>query len=472
MTAAATSHSFHKVGKTTRGDRIWIENRILEANGFTGGSQYTRTVNAHDKTIVIELATANSSAALKTVSKTKAGTPIIDLHNQEITAIFGGHDRIMVTYTKGRLVITLHHLCEKSQERAKRFNENLKKGTLTEATFCVGVGMSTLGIHEGFKKHGVNIETKWILDRDQRYLDAALKNNPAITKSTAAILGKMEEIDTRQLAPVDILQFSMSCRVHSQASRSKQKRAVAEDHEDAAGFYGVLKSLEPINAAVIISENVKEAKDSATYLILKAVLKELGYKTHEFILNNEQSGSFENRNRYWLVAIDENLPDILPENLPHYAKKFNTFSEIGEALNLDSEKLEWRTPSAARVEKIARDNEKGNGFSNQPMLYSSSEKAPCVRREYLKAGSTDVQVAGENGTYRMLTEQEHCLLKSAPLELIADLPKTLAHEVLGQGVDMGQSIGIAELVCITVTNKATAATTAKILPFPAQATLF
>lgn len=467
---AAIDYSYHKVGETSKGHRIWIENLILAKNGVTGGSKYKRTINYDAKIITIEIVADTGESDLKTVSQTKNGTPIIDLRNQEITALYGEHDRVLAAYSQGRVVISLHHICEKSQERVNRFNENLKKGTLTEGTFCVGVGMATLGIHEGFKKHGINIETSWIVDREQRYLDAALKNNPAITKNTSAILGKMEELDTRLLSAVDILQFSMSCRVHSQSSRSKKKRDVAEDHEDAAGVYGIFKSLEHINASVIISENVKEAKESATYLILKAVLKELGYRVHEFILNNEQSGSFEDRNRYWLVAIDENLPELVPEALPHYDRQFSTFGEIGEALNIDTSTLEWKTHTAARVEKIARDTEKGNGFSSQPMLNKDSTKAPCVRREYLKNGSTDVQVAGENGTYRMLTEQEHCLLKSAPLGLIDGLSKSLAHEVLGQGVDMGQSIGIAELVCLTVTQKVTPSAT--ILKFPTQTQLF
>lgn len=467
---AAVSHSYHTVGETVRGHRIWIENRILEKNGITAGSKYKRTVDAAAKIITIEISNDDSADDLKTVSAATNGTPIIYILNQEVTELYGDHKKIMATYSQGRVVISLHHLCSKSQERAQRFNDNLKKGTLTEGTFCVGVGMATLGIHEGFKKHGINVETKWILDREQRYLDAALKNNPAVTQSTAAILGKMEEIDPRLISPVDIFQFSMSCRVHSQASRAKQKRAVAEDHEDAAGVYGLFKSLEHINAAVIISENVKEAKDSATYLILKAVLKELGYRVHEFILNNQQSGSFENRTRYWLVAIDENLPDLVPEALPHYGRKFNTFGDIGIALNLDSSQLEWKTHSAARAEKIARDTEKGNGFSSQSMLTESSTSAPSLRREYLKNGSTDINVAGDNGTYRMVTEREHCLFKSAPLGLIEGLPKTLAHEVLGQGVDMGQSIGIAELVCLSVTQQVTQ--TATIYPFPKQAQLF
>jgi DNA (cytosine-5)-methyltransferase 1 len=284
----------------------------------------------------------------------------------------------------------------------------------------------------------------------------------------------MEEVESRLFSPVDIFQFSMSCRVHSKSSRSKQKRVVAEDHSDAAGVYGIFKVLEPVNPAIIVSENVKEAKDSATYVILKSVLSELGYNVHEFLLDQQQSGSFENRTRYWFVAIDKNLPEIVPEAIPRYARQFHTFQELASAAPANDHV--WRTPSAVRIEKIARDKQKGNGFSNQEMLYPESTSAPCIRSDYTKDGSTDVKVAGKDGTYRMLTPHEHCLMKSAPFSLIDGLSKTLAHVVLGQGVDMGQSIGLAELICLCVTGKVKAQKSllqlVKPLELPEQALLF
>lgn len=454
--SAAIDYSYHAVGETSKGHRIWIENLMLERNGFTAGAIYTRRISSDRKIIVLELIDNPEQTAAQetfTVSKTASGTPIVYIRNKTISAIFGGHERVVVEYKQGVIEISLHNVCKLSAERVKRFRENLNKGELTEGTFCAGVGMSTLGIHEGFKKHGISIKTSWVLDREQRFLDAAIKNNPAVTRETSVINGKMEELDTRKLTPVDIFQFSMSCRVYTKASLAKKKRSVAENHEDAAGVYGIFKSLEPINPAVIVSENVREAKGSATYIILKAVLQELGYNVYEFTLDNEQSGSFENRPRYWFVAIDKNLPEIIPEAIPAYTRQYSTFADVMNAAPANDTAYEWRTPTQARVEKILRDKEKGNGFSNQPMLYPHSTSAPTVRREYLKNGSTDVQIAGDGGTYRMLTPEEHCVMKSAPLSLIAGLTKTLAHEVLGQGVDMGQSIGLAELVCLCVTGQ-------------------
>lgn len=452
--AAAIDYSYHKVTETPKGHRIWIENLMLERNGFTAGATYTRRIGDDNKTIILELVTDDREAAandVNTVHKTSTGTPIVYLRNKTISAVFGDHERVFVKYTQGIITISLHHVCRLSDERVKRFREHLQNGSLDEGTFCVGVGMSTLGIHEGFKKHGVDVKTRWVLDRDSRFLNAAIKNNPVITADTSILCGKMEEIESHRIAPVDIFQFSMSCRVHSKSSRAKQKRVVAEDHDDAAGVYGIFKVLEPVNAAIIVSENVKEAKDSATYVILKAVLEELNYNVYEFILDNTQSGSFENRSRYWFVAIDKNLPEIVPESIPHYPRQFKTFADLERAAPANDH--EWRKPTDARIQKIARDKEKGNGFSNQEMLHPESTSSPCLRAEYVKAGSTDIRVAGIDGTYRMLTAHEHCLMKSAPFSLIDGLTNTLAHYVLGQGVDMGQSIGLAELICLCVTGK-------------------
>ena len=44
-------------------------------------------------------------------------------------------------------------------------------------------------------------------------------------------------------------------------------------------------------------------------------------------------------------------------------------------------------------------------------------------------------------------------MKSAPLDLIEGLFPTLAHYVLGQGVDMGQAIGVSELVALCILGK-------------------
>lgn len=450
--SAAVDYSYHKVSEYRGAHRIWIENLLLERSGFTAGATYTRRIEQDSRVITLELVQSNDQPAqVRTVSKTTDGTPIIDLCNKTISTVFGDHERVLVEYKKGVLVISLHHVCRLSEERVKRFKEHLQNGSLDEGTFCVGVGMSTLGIHEGFKKSGIDIKTRWVLDREPRFLNAAIKNNPVITEATNVFCGNMEEIESHRLAPVDIFQFSMSCKVHSKSSRAKLKRGVAEDHADAAGVYGIFKVLEPVNAAIIISENVPEAKDSATYIILKSVLEKLNYNVYEFLLDNQQSGSFEKRRRYWFVAIDKNLPEIVPEAIPHYPRQFQTFAELANAAPANDH--DWRVPTEKRIEKIARDKEKGNGFSNHPMLYPESTHAPTVRAAYLKNGSTDVRVAGIGDNYRMLTAHEHCLIKSAPFSLIDGLSNTLAHEVLGQGVDMGQSIGLAELVCLCVTGQ-------------------
>lgn len=444
---AAVDFSTHVVSEHRNAHRVWIENLMLARSGFVGGASYNRRVSDDGETITLEL---TENGAL-TVSQTTAGIPIIEVKNKTVTSIFGGHERVIAEYKFGVVVIKPHHICKLSEERVKRFKENLRKGTLQEGTFCAGAGMSTLGIHEGFKRNGVGINTAWVLDRDQRFLNIAMRNNPAITANTAVMCSSMEEVDPSRITPVDIFQFSMSCKVHSRASRSKQKRAVAEDHGDSAGLYGIFKVLEPVNPAIIISENVPEAKESASFIMLKAVLEELNYNVYEMILDNKQSGSFENRRRYWLVAVDKNLPEIAIDEIPQYGRRFETFSDVVQAAP-QSEPTTWSYPTEKRLAKIERDLEKGNGFSNMPKLTDASVSAPCVRAEYSKRGSTDVMVAGEGEAFRPLTPEEHCLLKSAPLSLINGVNKTLAHFILGQGVDMGQSIGVAELVCRSVTN--------------------
>ena len=68
-----------------------------------------------------------------------------------------------------------------------------------------------------------------------------------------------------------------------------------------------------------------------------------------------------------------------------------------------------------------------------------------IGRFYNKKRSSEPYVTRGN-LERLFTPAEHARVKSIPANLIAGLPKSVAHEILGQSVDYRQPLRIAELI--------------------------
>lgn len=53
-----------------------------------------------------------------------------------------------------------------------------------------------------------------------------------------------------------------------------------------------------MNPSVVVSENVVQARDSASYMLVRAYLKEQGYVITEDVLDARQAGTIEDRDRW------------------------------------------------------------------------------------------------------------------------------------------------------------------------------
>src|SRR5690606_3979239 len=177
--STAIDYSYHKVSPHRGAHRIWIENLLLERADFIAGATYTIEINSESRTCLLKLSESGETLpGHKKVSAATTGTPIVYICNKTISEVFGDHEKVMVEYFRKAIRISLHHVSKLSAERVKRFKSNLSKGTLDEGTFCFGVGMAALGLHEGFQRQGINIRSRWVLDREVKFLNAAIRNNP------------------------------------------------------------------------------------------------------------------------------------------------------------------------------------------------------------------------------------------------------------------------------------------------------
>ena len=436
-------YSYVTVSEQRNTKRIWLQGLKLEQANFVKGVRYRRDYDMDTRQIMLVIDDQGDHIVSGRL-KGDNYQPIIDLCNAKVTDLTDGVSRVRVDVAADCIVISIHHFDTKQAEREDRLREHLSEGYITEGTLCVGAGMATAALHDGFADKGIEARVQWIVDRDRRYLQVAHDNNHAITDDTVMFEASLEELEPELLSPVDLVQVSLPCTGHSISGKSKNKITCAEQHAtDATAVFGLMNVITRINPGLVVSENVRLAKDSASYLLIKAMLVQLGYVIHELNLDQSQSGSFENRNRYWFIAVSSRLNQLDVSNIPIFSKRYQTFGDLMEPI--ESGDPMWADNQYLK-DKAIRDAEDGKGFANRQLVTPSTTTIGVLGRHYNKRRSTEPFVTRSDGKERLLTPVEHARVKSAPESLIKGISPTLAHECLGQGIDYNQAIGIAYLI--------------------------
>ena len=437
--------------KGGRSKRVWLQGQILRKNGWDIQTTYEREFDPQTNTISLIM-----SQSGKRVVSGKKDSPVIDIVNQNVVELSKLSDKVEISIDNQRITICLHHQDVLREQREQNFKMASEQRNLTMGTFCVGGGMATLGLHEGFAAAGYNVHSDWAVDRSESYLDSAMRNNPAFTTKTKVIAAALEELKRDDLSAVNVAQFSLPCTLHSKARKRAEGLEMAENHPtDTTAIYGLLKQFESINAAVYISENVVEAQNSASYVIIRETLKLLGYNIYQVTLDNQQSGSFEQRPRYWFIAVSKGLAFDTEQSVPTFAKQYQSFGELMDDVPFDDE--QWRDHEYLKAKAI-RDKEAGKGFKRQ-LITAQSTSLGVINRLYHKRQSTPPYVTRpEDDKERLLTVAEQARAKSCDPALVKGESFTNATEILGQGVDMNQARGIGLFVARAVCNQNRAVT--------------
>ena len=422
---------------TKRARRVWIEGTKLAAAGFPAGTRYDIAIAQHAKRIII----AASPAGSKTVSSCTRGgksRPIIDLHSKAIEALYEADTRLRIVFEQDLITIEPHHEDTGRAVREDQFKRNAEKGTLREGSLFTGGGVSTQAIHEGLGGTG---SLKFVCEAELKYVESAGANCLAVDDGTAVIVGRVEEVEDQFYSDVDVLSFSMPCNIVSKAGKAKHGKSEL----DGAEVFGVVRAIRSSNPAVVISENVVAAQTSPVYQLLKAELRRSGYKVFEQVLDSSHTDSFENRPRYWLVAISEG---IAPEHF-EVSKVARSGTQLSELLDDDKTVAELWAENTYLKEKAERDAAKaktgGGSYFARQLLTGAETACGVIGRFYNKKRSSEPFVTRGN-LERLFTPAEHARVKSIPANLIAGLPKSIAHEILGQSVDYRQPLRIAELI--------------------------
>lgn len=454
----AIQTGYYKVGLTkTNVSRLWLQGMHLAACGFTRGVEYTSEYNIEKRIIILRVVTSGVVATSKSQTRSVSGredkklgkiTPIIELANADVFRITQGAEKVRADLYLNEIHISIHHLDSKQEEREARLAKHLSEGFITKGVLCAGGGISTAATTDGLEAMGVHARTEFIIDRERRYLDAAFENNHAISKNTKIIEASLEEIEPSLVGYVDELSFSLPCTGHSPSGLSKNKNVIAEAHKlDALALFGAVDLIRACNPSVIISENVVPAQNSATYILLCSLLETLGYTVTSKILDSDDTHSLENRRRYWFVATSNGLAKAdFEKNWPEFKKTVHTVGDILEDPEVVTSK--WKS-TAEKIRKAAVNKANGKNFGFN-LVDESATKIGVIGKDYMKDRASEARLAGPESLMRLFTPKEIASAQSVPHHLIENLVATSATQILGQGIDYRQGVGVAVVVAKSI----------------------
>lgn len=423
-----------KLGTARGNSRIWVEGERLQRGGFAAGVKFQMIKKSG------KLALVASEAGQYTVSRRERNgkiTPIIDLNNAEITALFEGVDMLRILILDGRIIITAHHQEQRVAEREARILAKLGSNTkLAMGSLFHGGGVADKAMHSGLKKAGIASSVSLAVELESAYIESSLSNNPELWDDASLIInGGIQTVDMSKTTDVqcDVLFAGLPCTGASKAGRSKNGITMAEEH-DAAGalFFYFLQFVQRLNPAVVVIENVVEYQNTASMTVIRSVMGSLGYNLSERVMNGNTFGALENRNRLCVVATSAGLDAVDLDKVMPLVTKPATLDAVLEQVALDDPM--WKSYDYL-ADKEQRDIAQGKGFRRQ-LLDRSAESCGVIGAGYAKIRSTEPQlVHPENPQLtRIFTPAEHAAVKGIPAGVVANLSATRAHEILGQSV--------------------------------------
>ena len=128
------------------------------------------------------------------------------------------------------------------------------------------------------------------------------------------------------------------------AGRAKWRLSTAEAHESAGAlFVDFLEAIKATNPAVVLIENVPQYQGTASMTVIRSVLLGLGYQLEEAILNGNDYGALERRDRFVMVATTKGMPSFDFDQVKPVRVKEDCLNDVLEDLPLDSER--WKSYS-------------------------------------------------------------------------------------------------------------------------------
>lgn len=424
-----------KVGEHRGAPRVWLEGTQASRAGFSPGQRYD--VEVQGQMVVLQANTDGSRVVSGKVIGER-NNPVIDINSKALLAIFDGMAAIRVVVKQDQIFLMPLASEVKKRERFVRLRDKLENGDpLAIGSLSHGGGILSHAIHSGLEQSGVGSTLAFANEIREELLEHAAIHNDAWSENTQILAAPMQELafDSRGVASipkVEIMEMGLPCSGASKAGKSKRGLEHPEAHPHVGHLVvSALVIVSKANPCFVILENVPEYSQSASADILRNQLKDMGYNTHERILNGKEWGALENRNRWCMVAVSHGIEFDFNQLQPPVVLE-KKLGDVLESLALDDPR--W-TPMQGLKDKEVRDLAAGKGFKMQT-FDAEAESIGTVTKGYAKVRSTDPKIKHPTNPdlLRQLTPVEHARIKQVPEHLVDGLCNTTAHEVLGQGI--------------------------------------
>lgn len=430
-----------QVGQHRGAPRLYFQSQQLAELGFKPGIRYTLTTARNRVYLQVD-----PKGPLRVSSKSDGAVPVIDINSRAALAPFEGCAAVKVVMRENEIVISKLA----SEEAARSRLDRLKKAvatTLTVAGLAFGAGILDHSAHAGLVQAGLQPQTVLINEIDEGLVDHARRANPVLTPTTLTITAPMQEAiqDEELMASVpraDVLVAGIPCSGASKAGKSKHGIAMMEAHPEVGHLaHAFLVFLQRTQPGVFVIENVKEYAESASAMLIRQQSRDMGYTTHEVVLDAKDFGSLESRVRWFLVGATRGV-HINLEGLVPPVRQVRT---VGDILDKNGDH-HWGTFQYLR-DKAARDKAAGKGFQMQ-VVDPSDTRVPTLRKGYHKGGSTDplLQHPDDPTLLRLFSGDEHARIKGVDPKLVAGMSNTDKHIALGQGVVPGPVIALTRRI--------------------------
>lgn len=413
-----------------------MEGRKLEREGFGVGVQYRLETTRSDALVLVK-----SGTGPRAVSGRKSRghrKPIIDISNRALFRWFGENQKLRIAIRRGRITIRRHRVSDRAADRVGRLLTKLRKRQpLDIHSLFHGGGIIDKAIHSGLARAGVSSFVQVAVERDCEYLDISIDRNPELfSEETIFIEADIQDVCLNNAPKSDVLVLGLPCTGASISGRAKNRLRHAEDHAEAGAlFIYFLNWVQATDPALIILENVKQYAGTASMSAIRSVLSSFGYALQERVINGNDFGALEDRDRLCLVAMTKGLECGF--NLGAVSSLYEKPGSLADVLeNVPLDSPVWKSYDYLNS-KAEKDKKNGKGFRRQ--LFSEADiRISTITRRYYKGGTTDPFIVHPQNPNlsRKVSRIEHARMKGIP-ETYIDTPsisETVAHEIMGQGV--------------------------------------
>ena len=425
-----------KVGAARGRPRIFFDGLQAVRAGFAPGEKFH--VNVDGAKVVLTKA-EDGSRVVSARRKNDEELPVIDLNSPDLLAVFDGMDAIRVVVGEGKVFLLPLASEARKVERLGRLKMKLATGEpLAAGSLAHGGGVLAHAIHTGLQDAGISCELSFANEIREDLMVHAMAVNDVWSDRTAALAVPMQELAQDEwlmahLPKLDLLEMGLPCSGASLAGHTKKGLSKMEDHEQIGHLvYSALAILAKTNPAVVLFENVERYADTASSQILRFQLRDMGYITHEAVLDGADFGCLEKRQRWCMVAVTKGIEFSFEDLAP----RLTVVRQLGEMLdqNVLDDDPSWRVVQYLK-DKETRNAAVGDRFKMQ-FVGPDSTSVPTLRKGYAKAGSPDPRLRHPTDPtlYRLLTPAEHARVKGVPEDLVDGLCATTAHQLLGQGI--------------------------------------